>query len=185
MEDEKIIQLFWERSENALTETQRKYGKMLQHIAGNILRDSRDAEEAAMDVYLRMWNAIPPNRPGHLPGYCAKLCRNVSIDRLRENQRQKRDNRAEILFSELDACLPASDSVSARLEEQELVAQINGYLGTLDRTSRILFVRRYFSMEDMEKLAADFGMTKHAVSARLYRVRQGLKKYLQKEGVAI
>ena len=185
MEDERIIQLFWERSERALTETQCKYGKLLHRIAAGILRDARDAEEATMDTYMRLWDNIPPTKPTSLPGYSVKLCRNAAIDILRSQRRSKRDQRVEILFSELEECLTSSDSLSAGMEEQELIQLINRYLATLDHTSRTLFVRRYFAMEELEELATDFRMTKHVVSARLYRVRQGLRKYLQKEGVTV
>lgn len=185
MEDDKIIQLFWARSQDALALTQQKYGKLLLHIAGNILHDPRDVEEAAADTYMRLWNSIPPNRPQHLQSYVAKLSRNAALDILRRKKRGKRDSRSDILFSELDACIPSSEDIGARLEEQELVALINRYLGTLDTTSRSLFIRRYFAMDELEELASDFGMSKHTVSARLYRVRKGLQKFLKKEGVAV
>lgn len=185
MEDEMIIQLFWARSQDALAQTQQKYGKLLQHIAGNILHDPRDAEESAADTYLRLWNSIPPNRPKHLQAYAAKLARNAALDILRTRNRDKRDTRSDVLFSELDECIAASGDISARLEEQELAALINRYLRTLDTVSRNLFIRRYFAMDELEELAGDFGMTKHTVSARLYRVRKGLQKYLRKEGIAV
>lgn len=185
MEDALIIQLFWARSQDALMQIQQKYGKLLYHIAANILSDPRDAEEAAADTYMRLWNSIPPNRPQYLQSYAAKLARNAALDMLRTRSRDKRDSRSDILFSELDECIAASGDVFARLEEQELVELINRYLRTLDTSSRSLFIRRYFSMDNLEELATDFGMTKHTVSARLYRVRRGLQKYLRKEGIAV
>lgn len=185
MEDDLIIQLFLARSQDALIQTQQKYEKLLHHIAGNILSDPRDVEEATADAYLRLWNSIPPNRPHYLQSYVAKLTRNAALDILRTRNRHKRDSRSDILFSELDECIAASGDISARLEERELAALINRYLRTLDAVSRNLFIRRYFAMDELEELAADFGMTKHTVSARLYRVRKGLQKYLRKEGIAV
>lgn len=185
MEDEAIVQLFYARSQDALIMTAHKYDRLLHRIANNILCDPRDAEEAVEDAYLRLWNSIPPNRPKQFQAYAIKLCRNAALDILRHTRRHKRDGRRDILFSELDACLPSPGEIGARLEEQELAAMINRYLGTLDRTSRQLFVRRYFFQEPLEDLAREAGLTKHAVSARLYRIRQGLQKYLKKEGVAI
>lgn len=185
MEDDQIIQLFWARSQDALTQIQQKYGKLIRHIAGNVLSDPRDAEEASADTYLRLWNSIPPNHPQHLQSYAAKLARNAALDILRTRNRNKRNSRSDILFSELDECLAASGDISARLEEQELVALINRYLRTLDTPSRNLFIRRYFAMDDLEELAADFGISKHTISARLYRVRKGLQKYLRKEGITV
>lgn len=185
MDDELIIRLYQSRSEDAVIHTERKYGKLLLRLAGNILRDSRDAEEAVWDTYTHLWNSIPPQHPRQLLAYSAKLCRNAALDILRKRQSQKRDDRGDVLLSELDGCLHAGEDPSARLEERELVLLINTYLLSLDKTSRILFVRRYFAMDTVEELAADFGMTKNAVNVRLHRVRQGLRKHLNKEGVAV
>ena len=185
MEDEAIIQLYWNRSEEAVVQTEHKYGKLLMRIAKNILRDSRDAEEAVWDTYTHLWDSIPPQRPKKLLAYAARLSRNAALDILRRKQSQKRDDRGDVLFSELDGCLPSLDDPSARLEEQELVRLINTYLLSLDKLSRVLFVRRYFGMDELSELASDFGMTKNAVNVRLYRVRQGLREHLQKEGVAV
>lgn len=185
MEDEAIVQLFFERSQDALALTAQKYERLFYRIAGNILWDPRDVEEAVGDAYLRLWNSIPPNRPARFQAYAVKLCRNAALDILRHNRRGKRDNRGDVLFSELDACLPAPEEIDARLEEKELAALINRYLSTLDSGSRQLFVRRYFFQEPLDRLAKDFSLSEHAVSARLYRVRKGLKKHLKKEGVAV
>jgi len=185
MEDETIVELFNARSQDALVMTAHKYDRLLHRVAANILGDPRDAEEAVEDTYLRLWNSIPPNRPEQFQAYAIKLCRNAALDILRHNRRLKRDSRGDVLFSELDACLPFPGEIGAQLEERELAELINRYLGTLDGTSRRLFVRRYFFQEPLESLAKASGLTKHAVSVRLYRVRQGLKKHLKKEGVAI
>ena len=185
MEDEAIIQLFWNRSEEAVVRTEEKYGKLLMRITKNILRDSRDAEEAVWDTYSHLWNSIPPEKPRKLLAYAARLSRNAALDILRKKQSQKRDNRGDVLFSELEDCLPTTGHLSEKLEEQELVLLINTYLLSLDKLSRILFVRRYFAMDELDELASDFGMTKNAVNVRLYRVRQGLREHLQKEGVAV
>ena len=185
MEDEAIIQLYWNRKEEAVLQTELKYGKLLLRVAKNILRDSRDAEEAVWDTYNHLWNSIPPQRPNRLLAYAAKLSRNAALDLLRKKQSQKRDDRGDVLFSELDACLPSSEDPTARIEEQELVLLINTYLLSVDALSRVLFVRRYFAMDTMDTLASDFGMTKNAVNVRLYRVRQGLREHLLKEGVAV
>ena len=119
---------------------------------------------------------------GCLLGYAAKLCRDAAIDALRRQTRQKRGG-ADVFYSELDECLPSGEDVAGALEARELAESISCYLRTLDADTRSMFVRRYFSMDELGELAADFGLTAHAVSARLYRVRQGLKAYLQKEGV--
>lgn len=185
MEDDQILDLFWSRSDSALVQMQKKYGKLLVRIASNILPDARDAEEAVSDTYLRLWNSIPPKRPEHLMAYSIRICRNLSIDLLRKGQNQKQDRRCEILFSELEECLTSSRSVSEGVEERELMAMISRYLDILEPSTRILFVRRYFGMEELQQLADSFGLSRHAVSARLYRARRGLKAYLEKEGIAV
>lgn len=184
MEDEQIIDLFWSRSENALVQTQGKYGKLLLKIASNFLPDSRDVEEAAADTYLRLWNSIPPQKPSNLLAYSARICRNAAIDRMRQNLRQRCGVGEYVLLSELTE-FASADSLMETIAEKELVAHINRYLSELDATARQLFVRRYFVCDCLEELARDYGMSTHAVSGRLYRIRRGLKQYLKKEGIAV
>ena len=185
MKDETIVGLFFHRSQDALTLLDRKYGKLLRHIAGNILADPRDAEEAVADAYMKLWDSIPPERPASLMAYAARLSRNAAVDILRRSRSRKRCGAADVLLSELDECISGGMNVEESLAEQELVEAINRYLRTLDESSRSMFIRRYFSMDELEELAADFGLTKNAVSARLYRIRRGLQEYLRKEGVVL
>lgn len=183
MEDETIIQLFWERSQDAVALFDRKYGKLLRRITANVLGDKRDAEEVVADAYMKLWDSIPPKRPEHLLSYAVRISRNAAYDVVRRQGRAKRGGRADLCLSELDECIPSSLDVEAAADARMVSELIDRYLGTLDKETRALFVRRYFSMDELGELAADFGLTAHAVSARLYRVRQGLKAYLQKEGV--
>jgi len=185
MKDETIVGLFFDRSQDALTLLDRKYGRLLRHIAGNILSDPRDAEEAVSDAYMKLWDSIPPERPVSLMAYAARLSRNAAVDILRRSRSQKRQYELAVCLSELDECLPGGGAVEEHLAEQELIEQINDYLKTLDADTRSLFIRRYFSMDEMEELAADFGLTKNAVSARLYRTRRGLQQHLRKEGIVL
>lgn len=185
MEDELIVQLYFQRSEGAVEQTDIKYGKLLRHVTGSILRDTRDAEEVVSDTYIRLWNSIPPEHPRKLGAYAAKLARNLSLDRLRRKTACKRDSRGDVVFGELEECISDSDVISQHLEEQELVLLINTYLLTIDKLSRMLFVRRYFGMEEVGELAKTFGMTPQAVSGRLFRARRGLKEHLKKEGVMV
>ena len=183
MKDELIVQLFWQRSQQALSDTQKKYGSLIRSICAGILPDARDAEEAAADTYIRLWNSIPPNRPDNLKAYAVRVSRSAALDLLRTQNRGKRDRRCEILFSELDQCLPDHGSSSQRLEARELAEQVNTYLRTLDDVSRALFIRRYYLMEELDVLSARFGINKRAVSTRLYRIRKGLRVFLKKEGL--
>lgn len=185
MNDDAIVNLFWQRSQVAISATQEKYGRLIQSVCTGILPDTRDAEEAAADTYLRLWNSIPSNRPDNLKVYSLRVSRHAALDLLRTKNRGKRDSRREVLFSELDHCLPDPGNPFQRLEERELVNAINCYLRTLDVTSRSLFIRRYFAMEELDALGTRFGMKKPAVTARLYRIRKGLRKFLQKEGIPV
>ena len=175
MDDEKVNALFWERSQEALELVDKKYGGILRSAALNILKDPRDAEEVVS----------PPQRPRQLLAYAAKINRNGALLALRQKQRQKRDDRGDVLYSELDECLASSGSITEHLEAKELAELINGYLRTLGEESRRLFLRRYFLMEDLDKLTKDMGQTKKVLSSRLYRIRQGLRDYLKKEGIAV
>lgn len=185
MDDEKITALFWERSQEALVLVNRKYGDILRSAALNILKDPRDAEEVVSDTYMKLWDSIPPQRPRQLLAYAAKINRNGALMALRQKHRQKRDDRGAVLYSELDECLASSGNVTEHMEAKELAELINGYLRTLGEDSRRLFLRRYFLMEDLDKLAKDMGQTKKVLSSRLYRIRQGLRDYLKEEGIAV
>lgn len=185
MNDEQIVQLFWDRSQQGLVHVQETYGRLIRSICGNILSDPRDAEEAAADTYLRLWRSIPPARPENLQAYILRLSRNAALDLLRSKNREKHDRRREVLFSELDSCLPTRCTNLEKLEERELSAQISRYLSTLDKLSRSLFIRRYYFTEDLDTLSKHFHMTKPVISARLYRIRKGLRSHLEKEGYSL
>ncbi len=185
MDDQKITALFWERSQEALVLVDRKYGGILRAAVLNILKDPRDAEEVVADTYMKLWDSIPPQRPRQLLAYAAKINRNGALMVLRQKHRQKRDDRGDVLYSELDECLASSGSITEHMEARELAEFINGYLRTLSEENRRLFLRRYFLMEDLDSLAKDFGETKKVLSSRLYRIRRGLRDYLKKEGIAV
>ncbi len=185
MNDKMIIGLFEERSEDAIALMDQTYGKILRSTALNILANQQDMEEVLSDTYMKLWNSIPPQKPEHLLAYAAKLTRNNALSALRQKRRQKRNDKCDILYSELDGCLAAAEDINEHLDEQELASLINRYLSTLSKDSRRLFLRRYFSMDELDELAHDFNISKHTVSARLCRIRKGLQSYLRKEGIAV
>lgn len=185
MEDEAIIGLFWERSQDAVAFLDRKYGRLLRSIALNILGDARDAEEIVSDTYMTLWERIPPERPQYLLAYSARLSRNAAYDRVRSRLRLKRGGNPDLCLHELDECIPSGFDMEERTDALAAAELVNRYLASLDSETRAMFVRRYFSMDELGLLAADFGMTKNAVSTRLTRARQGLKRYLEKEGVLV
>jgi len=184
MEDQRIVDLYWNRDEDAILHTQRKYGGLCQTIANNILGNPQDAEECVNDAYLKVWNSIPPERPESLLGFLSRVVRNISLDKYRFNRAEKRSRGADIMFSELEECL-SDESLAALNEDEGIVDAINRFLKTLDQENRILFVRRYYYMDSNEMLAKTFGMNDNTIRQRLFRMRENLKKFLEKEGIGL
>lgn len=184
MEDQRIVDLYWNRDEDAILHTQRKYGGLCQTIANNILGNPQDAEECVNDAYLKVWNSIPPERPESLLGFLSRVVRNISLDKYRFNRAEKRSRGADIMFSELEECL-SDESLAALNEDEGIVDAINRFLKTLDQENRILFVRRYYYMDSNEMLAKTFGINDNTIRQRLFRMRENLKKFLEKEGIGL
>ena len=181
-----IIELFWSRSEQAITETSRKYGSFLMGIARNILSSHEDAEECVNDTYLNTWNAIPPARPGVFRCWLGRITRNLSIDRYHHLRTKKRGGgETALLLSELEYCIPSGESVERHLEEQELAGVISSFLRQQTQESRIYFVRRYWYGDGLAQIADRFGVTESKVKSSLFRTRKALKAYLEKEGVTV
>ena len=185
MEDNKITELFLERSEQAITELSSKYGKALAKISFNILGNAEDAEECVNEAYLAAWNTIPPQNPTSLFTYVCRLTRNVSLTKYSSNTAQKRNSAYDVALEELEQILPDSFSVEGELEAEETAKLLDSFLESLDRESRILFVRRYCYSDTIPELAKRFRTSEHNVSVRLFRLRQKLKKYLSKSGVQL
>lgn len=184
MEDSYIIQLFFDRAERAIEVLSAKYGKLCYRIAYNLLTSHRDAEECENDAYLRVWNTVPPTWPDNLRAYVSRIVRNLVLDRVRYQTRQKRSAPVEWLLSELSECVPSPVSVETDADDT-VVQAVTSYLGTLDELTRVLFVRRYFYMDSVEMLARQFGMNASTVSTRLNRSRARLKTYLEREGIVL
>ena len=183
MEDEKIVELFWQRNENALHETERKYGGYLAKIAMNLLSNSEDCKESINDVYLKAWNSMPPHRPDLLAAYLAKITRQLSIDRLRTRERKKRGGlEYDLSLEELGECVSGSNSIEAQVEGHLLAEAIEAYLHTLSPQARNLFIGRYFYLDSVEEVAAYYGFSLSKTKSMLHRTRIGLKKYLEQEG---
>lgn len=185
MEDTGIIALYWQRDERAIAETDTKYGSLCRRIAMNILRCFSDSEECVSDTYLRAWDTMPPQRPESLRAYLGRIVRNLSISRYRALHAQKRYAGAEVLLSELGECVSAPESVSHRAEAGELTELIERWLGTLGGEDRALFLRRYWYGDAVGELAGELGVRPNALTKRLTRLREGLRRYLESEGVAV
>ena len=184
-EDQTIIKLFHERSEEALAATERKYGKLMERTAYTILENRQDSEETVADSYMKLWDAIPPARPDSLCAYALRVVRNAALNRLQHRQRQKRDSRQDVLLSELSECLGSNRDPGEHMEAEETLALINGWLRSLKKQDRLLFTRRYFTLQSIESIAADMGMTPNAVSIRLCRLRAALRQELRKEDISV
>ena len=183
MEDRDIIALYWARNEQAISETELKYGNYCRSIAQNILHNHSDTEECINDAYLGAWNTIPPQAPNPLLSYICRIVRNLAINRYHANSAKKRNSVYDISLEELDNCFPLDFSVESHLEAVEIAQLINRFLGTLEMENRIMFVRRYWYSDSIEDIAKLFGVSKNNVSVRLSRTREKLRTYLMKEGV--
>lgn len=184
MEDRAIVELFWQRDEAAIAEADRKHGRYCFAIARSILGSSEDAEESLNDTYANAWNSMPPHRPENLRTFLAKLTRYVSLKRWRSRQTQKRGGgEAALAYEELSDCIPGGDCPVQKLEEKELAAVIDRFLESLPRQSRKVFVCRYWYFESIAEIALRFGFSQSKVKSILFRVRGGLKKALEKEGM--
>lgn len=182
MDDKKIVELFFERSETAIRETAKKYGKYLRHIAFRILENEQDSEEIENDTYLRAWNSIPPKKPDPLRIFLAAVCRNLALNRYDERKAQKRGV-PTLALEELSECLPDESGESELGESLALRAALNSFLDMLDAKTRIIFMQRYFYLCPIGEIARRHGMKDSAVTMLLFRTRKILKEHLNKEGI--
>ena len=184
MEDTQIVALFFSRSEEAVSETSKKYGSYLKTIARNILPSPEDAEEIINDVYLAVWESIPPKRPPMLKYFLSRIARNLCFKRIEYLAAGKRGGNADILLSELEECIPDTrKNMEELLEAKELGRQLNRFLGTLDTGDRKLFLSRYYYAMTAPELAEKYGCSVRQVKYRLGKKRRELKHTLQKEGM--
>ena len=185
MEDLQIVNLYWKRDERAIQETERKYGGYCYSIALNILADNEDAEECVNDTYHQTWKSIPPNRPKSLKAWLGKICRNLALNLWNKNHAQKRYGGMELLLSELDDCIPTPSNVDHDVGDSEISACISTWLRSLPAEDRALFVRRYWNGESIHTLAKSRNMPPAKLTQKMYRLRNSLKKTLEKEGITI
>ena len=183
MLDEDIIELFFERSELAISELKAKYGRTCLQTSYNFLGDYCDAEECVNDSYLGVWNAIPPTRPNPLLTYVLKVVRNLSLNRYHKNHAQKRDSAYDLAVEELEEFLAAPDGVEATLETKELTDAIESFLDLQKPLNRVIFVRRYWFYDSYMQIAKRTGLSEKNVSVKLTRMREKLKDYLKERGI--
>lgn len=186
MSDEEIIALYFARDEQALAQTDAKYGPYCFSLANAILPSREDAEEALNDTYLKAWQSMPPKKPAVLRLFLAKITRNLAFSRWRNLTAQKRGGgEMPLVLEELEECIGTSEEVGAALDAKELTRSIAKLLDTLSRQDQNIFLRRYFFLEDAGTIAARYGLRRDAVNQSLSRTRKKLKAHLIQEGYAV
>ena len=185
MEDEKIVDLYWQRDEAAIRATEEKYGRYLMKIACRVLADEEDSRESVNDTYWRAWQSMPPHRPSVLRTYLGRITRGLAIDRYRGKNREKRRSSAYALsLAELEECVSGA-TAEEQVDLQLLAEAIGAYLRTLPPETRSIFLRRYYCMDSLKEIGARWGMGESRVKSLLFRTRRGLRTYLEKEGFTV
>ena len=183
MEDQKIIELYWSRNEEAIRQTADRYGQYCYAIAYNILSVREDSEECVNDTYLDAWNSMPPHKPTVLSAFLGKITRRIAIDRWRQAHAQKRGGgEMPLVLEELHACVGSGDPAT-EMEFEELKSQIREFLQGLPERDRGIFLRRYFYVEEIPAIARRYMLRQSNVRLILSRTRQKLREYLEKEGL--
>lgn len=186
MEDEKIIALYFDRNEDAIRESDGKYGGYCRTVSFNILQNHEDSEECVNDTWVRAWNAIPPEIPRILRAYFARITRNLSINRIERDTAKKRGgNETMLALDELEECIPANRTVEEEVEADYLKELIDGFLKKLPSKQRVVFMKRYFYVLSVADIAKELSLSESNVKAILFRARNRLREYLSKEGVNI
>lgn len=185
MEDEKIIELFFARSEQSIRELDRKYGRICHRLSYNIVNNRQDAEECVNDTYLGVWNKIPPAEPKPLLTYLCKIVRNISLKKYYRKEAAKRRSSYTVAMEEMEECIATPDTVETQLEARELAHIIEGFLDTLTAENRVIFMRRYWFSDSCRDIAGFVGLTEKNITVRLTRIRGKLKEYLAERDVLV
>lgn len=186
MQDAHIVALYWAREEQAIRETEQKYGGYLMQIAVNILGDREDGRETVNDTCWKAWRSIPPQRPEDLKTYLARLARQTAIDRFRNRNRDKRrESQYALSLAELEECVSGGDRTLEEAEMHRLAETMERWLWTLPKDTRCAFVRRYYYGDRLGQVAQELGMSQSRAKSLLYRARQSLKEFLEQEGFVL
>ncbi len=184
MEDTQIVALFLARNEDAIAQTARKYGTMLQTLSRRITENDQDAAECVNDTYWQAWNLIPPNEPERLGAFLAKIVRHISFNLCEKRRADKRSALTVALSAELEQCVAGTEDVVDR-DNLELRNALNRFLRSLDDTAQYVFVRRYFFGESLTEIAQRTGRSENNLASVLFRTRNKLRRHLQKEGITL
>lgn len=186
MDDRNIVELFLQRSEEAILETDIKYGRYCHRIAYNILGNDEDSEECVNDTLMRIWGSIPPNEPKSLSAFAGKITRNLALDKLRQKKSDKRGNgEVALVLDELSECISGRDEISRREDSAEITAALDSFLERLNSVERGVFMRRYWLMEPIADIAHRYDISVSKTTTMLFRLRESLKKHFMKEGIPL
>ncbi len=184
MDDKSIVELYWQRSETALSETSKKYGKYCYSIAHDILNNNEDAEESVNDTYNEAWNSMPPHHPSVLSTFLGKIVRRISIDKFRYKNAEKRGGgEMPLILDELLDCVESGESVESEYEKKRLSEVIGSFVRALPETEQKVFLCRYWHMDSVKVVCRRFGFSESKVKSMLYRTREKLRDVLTKEGL--
>lgn len=184
MDDSKILDLFWKRSEDAIEETDKKYGRYCKYIADRILENEEDALEVKNDTYLAAWNTIPPKRPEPLKHYLGALCRNIAMNRRKAQKRQKRDGNVSLILNELEECIPENDG-DTMVDSLVLRDALNRFVRSLPSRTQKAFLLRYWYACTIDEVASELSIKESNAAVLLLRTREKLKEFLVKEGFTV
>ena len=184
MEDEQIVELYWQRSDRAIAETSQKYGRYCRTIARHICGTDEDAEECVNDTWFRAWNLMPDQRPTVLSAFLGRITRSLSIDRLKaKNSRKRGGGEAALALDELAECVPGGTNPERALEEKELEAAIGTFVSRLPDYEKTVFILRYWHLSPIAEIAEKLGFSQGKIKSSLFRTRRKLRSYLQEEGL--
>lgn len=184
MEDRQIVELYWQRSEQAVAETDRKYGRYCEAIAYAVCSDRQDAEECVNDTWLRAWNAMPDKRPTALGAFLGRITRNLAINLFERKNRQKRGGgQMTVALEELEDCIPGREDPQRQVELEELRQALGRFVAELNETEKVVFTARYWYLKSVEEIAGRMGFTQSRVKSLLFRLRRRLGRYLEEEGL--
>lgn len=184
MNDAEILALYLQRNENAIRQTDAVYGRRLHGLSKRIVNSHEDAQECVSDTYMKAWETIPPQRPNYLFAYLARICRNLSLDRLEWWSASKRSATVVSLTQEMELCIP-DNSFERKLEGEELGRVLSRFLGSLSQENRMIFMRRYWYCDSVRQIAGRFNISQSKVKTQLHRTRNKLKQFLEKEGICV
>lgn len=184
LDDDRLLELFRNRDERALSAVTEKYGRYCSSVAYGILKNREDAEECVNDAYLKLWESIPPNCPDNLKAYAARVTKNLALNLLKNDRTEKRGGgELAMVFEELSECVAGTDNVEKTVLEKELIEAVNKFLKTLPQKKRDIFVLRYWYTLSVTDIAKRYGCSENSVSVTINRTRKALTEFLRKRGM--